>query len=115
MSEPGDVRIDTRDHTGLVELSIHFGLELRDGETDAELRKRLHRHLAATQDLNRFSLVAIDSHVTETIDDHRAAFIEVSQVKRSLAIYWLRADRPSSFFARLAWVWRTMLLLWRKP
>lgn len=105
---------DDRDHTSLVESAIHMGLELRDGENDGDLRKRLHRHLAAAQGVDRFSLSAVDSYVTEVIDDRRAVFIEVAQIKRSLAIYWLRFERPTSFFARLAWIWRTVLLLWRK-
>jgi hypothetical protein len=107
--------INDRDHTSLVENAIHMGLELRDGETDSDLRKRLHRHLTASQDSHRFSLSAVDSYVTEAIDDHRAAFIETHQVKRALAIYWFQRERPPSFFARVAWVWRTMLLLWAKP
>lgn len=105
---------DVDDHTGLVEMAVHMGLELRDGELDVDLRKRLHRHLAAANAADRFTLASVDSYVTETIDDHRAAFVETTQVKRSLAIYWLRFERPTSFFARLAWIWRTVLLLWRK-
>lgn|SRR5208282_3752102 len=107
--------VDDHDHTGLVEAAIHMGLELYDGETDSDLRKRLHRHLAAAQGNDRFTLSAVDSYVTEAIDDHRAAFIPVADVKRALAIHWFRVERPAAFFARILWLWRTLLLLWRKP
>ena len=101
------------DHTGLVEQALHFGLPILDGEGDMELRKRLHRFLATTQLQERFTLDVMDSRVTEIIDEHKAAFIETWNIKRALALHWFDQERPAKFWARLGWVWRTALLLWR--
>lgn len=104
----------TRDesHTKLVEQAITMGLPLFDGESDVELRRRLHMAIARTPD-NRFTLTSVDAHVTEFIGDIKPAFVEDKNIKRALAIYWLQAERPTGFWARLSWVWKTAKLLWK--
>lgn len=97
-------------HTSLIELAVANGIPLRDGETDEQLRIRVHRLLTA---VHRGSIDALDRGVTETIDDMKPIFVETSLVKRNLAIVWLRQERPASLWVRIAWAWRTMRALWQ--
>lgn len=70
--------------------------------TSRELQEYILHGAAAT-------LPTIDAEVTTVLDDMKAFGAPVGAVKRDLALYWLRQQRPRGFFARLRWAIRLWL------
>ena len=104
---------DQFDSTKLHEQAMTLGVAIIDGESDVQLRRRLHLLLAAKTP-NRFTIDAISNDLDDTIEEHRPAFISQQQIKRSVALYWLAKEfRSPGFWARVFWLWRTACVLWR--
>jgi hypothetical protein len=61
------------------------------------------------------SIVHFDFALSATIEEIRPAGVGPSDVKRAMALHWLRREQPPSWWGRVTWWWRMARLLWRRP
>ena len=83
----------------------------RYAEDDAAYTRRLYARVQFPGTPG--SLKNIDHTVSEFLAEALPVHVTIHDAKTELAIYWLRTWRPSGFFAKLAWTWRTVRSLWR--
>jgi hypothetical protein len=81
-----------------------FGIEPLPGESDEALHARVISMVRAISSPG--TIAAADFYFETLVMPQMPAVISVERVKRALAVYWLRGERPTTFFARLAWVWK---------
>lgn len=74
-------------------------------EPDDELRARI---LAAAtgRRADAGSMASIASALLVVLESERPEGVTMGQAKKSVAVHWLREDRPRRLFARLGWWWR---------
>ncbi len=95
----------------LRERARDIGLPHRPFESDDALRARLRSFLETRPS---GSLSSIDYAVSMMLPEVMPVYASEDEVKRGLAIFWLRKRQPSGFFAKLRWVWEIARTVWRR-
>jgi hypothetical protein len=72
-----------------------------NGGASRQLAERMGRPLPGT-------IASLDWYLGETIEDRKPLGVGPARIRREVAVYWLRRDRPVGFWRNFVWACRLL-------